>query len=277
MSSPDSNLPAPSFNSGGQVPELGSFEFHGDLVTVVTTETGNWAVLGQLCQNLTLDPNGQRQAIERKSWSRGKTCVTHVQLPGDTQARPQFLIHERIVPMWLANITASRIKDEIIKGRIETAQVELADALYEYASRRHPSRPEPTKLELAKDLVAVLEAKEALEAANRVLMPKASKWEALCNSEGLIDMNAAAKAFRDFTGGLGRTKFMDMLRSDDVQFLQVQNPRIPYEQHVKAARAEVKFVRAGRIVVEQTFFTAKGMDWLADRLGIGTAALAIAS
>lgn len=172
--------------------ELGSFEFHGDLITVVTTDTGNWAVLSQLCQNLTLDTNGQKQGIERKSWSRGRTCVTHVQLPGDNQSRPQFLIHERIVPMWLANITTSRIVDDVVRERVELAQVELADALYEYISRRAHNRPEPSKLELAKDLVAALEAQAALDAMNKVLAPMASKWQQFMNAEGLIGMTELA-------------------------------------------------------------------------------------
>jgi DNA-damage-inducible protein D len=92
----------------------------------------------------------------------------------------------------------------------------------------------PTHAVALRGWAAELEAREAAErkaaeltAENKVLAPKAGKWEALCNAEGLIDMGAAAKAFAPFTGGLGRTKFMDMLRSDDVQFLQVQNPRWP--------------------------------------------------
>ncbi|MCG7203943.1 phage antirepressor KilAC domain-containing protein [Streptomyces arenae] len=121
-------------------------------------------------------------------------------------------------------------------------------------------------LAAAKELVAT---KKELEVAK----PKAGKWDAFCNAEGLIDMGAAAKAFHKVTGGLGRTKFMDRLREDDIRFLQIQNPRIPYEVHMKAERAEVKFVPAGFKMVEQTFFTPKGMDWLADKLGVGGAAL----
>jgi len=107
-----------------------------------------------------------------------------------------------------------------------------------------------------------------------VAKPKAGKWDAFCNSENLIDMGSAAKALHRVAGGLGRTKFMDLLRSEGVRFLQVQNPRIPYEAHVKAGRAEVKFVEAGPGVVEQTFFTPKGLDWLADQLGMGSGSAA---
>lgn len=132
--------------SSGVEPDIGSFEFHGDLVTVVTNEEGSWAVLGQLCQNLTLDPNGQRQAIERKAWSQGKACVSHVMLPGQVRAYPQFLVHERIVPMWLANITTSRIADKEKREKVERAQVELADALYEYVTAKtQPSEPAPSR------------------------------------------------------------------------------------------------------------------------------------
>lgn len=101
-----------------------------------------------------------------------------------------------------------------------------------------------------------------------VAQPKAGKWDAFCNSDGLIDMGSAAKAMTHITGGLGRTKFMDLLRSPEIRFLQVQNPRIPYEEHIKAGRAEVKFVPASFRMVEQTFFTPRGLDWLARQLGM---------
>lgn len=129
--------------SGGQ-PDIGSFEFHGDLVTVVTTEAGNWAVLGQLCQNLSIDQEAQRKAILRKAWSRGKTDVMEVMLPGQNRAYPQFLIHERIVPMWLANITTSRIDDEDKRKKVEETQVDLAEALYQYVTGRG-QQAEPSK------------------------------------------------------------------------------------------------------------------------------------
>ncbi|MEU5974958.1 phage antirepressor KilAC domain-containing protein [Streptomyces sp. NPDC047315] len=114
-------------------------------------------------------------------------------------------------------------------------------------------------VEAARELVST--KKELAIAA-----PKAGKWDDFCNSEGLIDMAAAAKALTKLTGGLGRTKFMDLLRREEVRFLQVQNPRLPYESHVKAGRAEVKLVEAGYQWVEQTFLTPKGLDWLADKL-----------
>ncbi|MBB5940197.1 phage antirepressor KilAC domain-containing protein [Streptomyces zagrosensis] len=115
-------------------------------------------------------------------------------------------------------------------------------------------------VEAARDLVTT---KKVLAVA----APKAGKWDSFCNSDGLIDMGCAAKALTKVTGGLGRTKFMELLRREDIRFLQVQNPRLPYENHIKAGRAEVKMVQARHQWVEQTFFTPKGLDWLVDKLG----------
>ncbi len=142
----------------------------------------------------------------------------------------------------------------------------------ELATPAVPDSPEG-HLALAQSYLAAAQELVTTKKELAVAKPKAGKWDAFCNSDGLIDMGAAAKALTKITGGLGRTKFMDRLREDDLRFLQVQNPRIPYEVHIQKGRAEVKFVQAGCKMVEQTFFTPKGMDWLADKLGIGGSAL----
>ncbi|WEH40813.1 phage antirepressor KilAC domain-containing protein [Streptomyces sp. AM 2-1-1] len=122
-------------------------------------------------------------------------------------------------------------------------------------------------LALAEQYVVAAKELVATKAELAIAAPKAGKWDAFCNSDGLIDMGTAAKALTTLTGGLGRTKFMDRLREPDLRFLQVQNPRIPYEVHITAGRAEVKLVHANYQWVEQTFLTPKGLDWLSDRLG----------
>jgi len=258
----NSNVPAPGVNGGGNF-EIGSFDFHGKPVLVLSNDAGNWAVLGQLCANLTLDANGQRQAIERKSWSQGKTCVSHVMLPGQNRAYPQFLIHERIVPMWLANITTSRIEDPLVRVTVEQAQVELADALHEYVSARAKFRREPTKLEVARDLVAALEAKEALEVANKILAPKASKWDQVVNADGLIGMTAIADmlgvAVKDFTSWLVEKGFF---RRQISRFGSNQNmPRLAVQ---RAGFFTVKLENNGKVSYEVAYATLEGADFILD-------------
>ncbi|QRV28785.1 phage antirepressor KilAC domain-containing protein [Streptomyces californicus] len=139
----------------------------------------------------------------------------------------------------------------------------------ELAAKPDVGSPEGV-LALAEQYVAAAKELVATKKELAVAAPKAGKWDAFCDSDGLIDMGTAAKALTDVTGGLGRTKFMNRLRESDLRFLQVQNPRIPYEVHIQAGRAQVKMVQAGYQWVEQTFLTPKGLDWLVDRLG-GTA------
>jgi phage antirepressor YoqD-like protein len=261
MAQGNTNLPVTGGNSGGPF-EIGSFDFHGKPVIILTNETGSWAVLGQLCRNLTLDPEAQRQSLSRKSWSQGRTCITQVRLPGDDRARSHVLIHERIVPMWLANITSSRIEDPDIRENIEQAQVELADALHAYVSRRSIRR-EPSKLEVARDLVAALEAKAALEAANQILAPKASKWDAFMNAEGLIGMTAIADLLKipvkDFTNWLVDRK---VFRKQLSRFGSNQNmPRRMYQQ---AGYFEIKLETNGKVSFEVAYATLAGADFVLD-------------
>ena len=262
MAHGNTNLPVPDGNSGGNSFEIGSFDFHGKPVVILSNESGNWAVLGQLCQNLTLDPNGQHQTIERKAWSKGRTCVTHVHLPGDDRARQHFLIHERIVPMWLANITTSRIEDPAIRATIELAQVELADALHAYVSSRRPVR-EPSKLEMARDLVAALEAKEALEAANRVLAPKAGKWDAFLAADGLIGMRETADLFHmDVKALTGWLVDIKVFRRQVSQHGGARNlPRKPYQD---SGHFTVKVETKNGFRFPVAYVTGDGLDLIDD-------------
>ncbi|WP_275559259.1 phage antirepressor KilAC domain-containing protein [Streptomyces sp. 5-6(2022)] len=268
MAQANPNLPAPDRATGGY--DIGSFMFHGDSVTVLTNEHGNWAVLGQLCANLTLDAESQRQMILRKSWSAGRACMTQVRLPGDDRSRTHFLVHERIVPMWLANVTASRIQDDSTRAKIELAQLELADALYQYVTANRPFR-EPSKLEMARDLVSALEAKEALEAANKVLAPKAGKWDRFLSAEGLIGMREIADLFqmdvRKLTGWLVSR---GMFRKQTSRF--GGNRNLPRKMYQDSGHFVVKMETENGFNFPVAYATSEGLDLLDDLRSRETAA-----
>lgn len=269
MSISNPSVPEPRGNNGGGY-EIGTFMFHGDPVTVLTDAGGSWAVLGQLCRNLGLDSRSQQRSLEEKSWSQGRTVVRTFQLPTDTQSRAHFLVHERIVPMWLANITASRVTDERKRSKVELAQVELADALYQYVTAQRPVR-EPTKLEMARDLVAALEAREALEAANKVLLPKAGKWDAFMNAEGLIDMTSTADVLhtnvRTLTGWLVEK---GVFRRQVSRGAGARNlPRTTYQN---SGHFVVKFEAKNGVKFPVAYATSEGLDLIADLWGYSAAA-----
>lgn len=111
----------------------GPFQFDGENFPVFRMPNGDFGLpLSCLTAPIDVSSDAQRRLIERAPWSKGRTTKMVVQVPGDTQARKHFVISHRIVPMWVANITASQIKDDTARERISRWQIELADALYEY-------------------------------------------------------------------------------------------------------------------------------------------------
>lgn len=114
------------------------FEFDGKSFPIVETDqlpSGYGVPIATVCKHLGVDIQGQQQNIERRPWSQTRTCVTHVQLPGDTQRRSVFLLDTGRFAMWMATIDASRIKNPDAKARIERWQDEAADALDNYLRR----------------------------------------------------------------------------------------------------------------------------------------------
>jgi hypothetical protein len=120
--------------SNALAPRDGGIMFRGHAHTVVSNGDASYLSLNQICAFMGMDSEGQRQSLERKSWSKGRTCVLQVQLPGDRQARQHYLIEERIVPMWIANISTRHIRDDVVRRTVEQYQAEFADVLYEYAA-----------------------------------------------------------------------------------------------------------------------------------------------
>lgn len=257
------NLPVRDF-------ALSTFDFHGHPAAVLTDDRGHWVFPGQLCNFMGIDGNAQRQRITRKHWSQSWTCETHVQLPGDTQARDHFLLHQRRLATWLGSIDTSRIKAPATRTEVEQHQTEFADALADYLTKGvaiNPRAEKPmTELELAHRYIAALEREQSLVTANGQLAeqvaemaPKAEGYDDLIAADGYLDMNAVAKALGPVTGNLGRTRFINLLRGMGII---MQASTLPYQHLIDrgyfAVRTEITDVGARSYTVA----TAKGLRWL---------------
>lgn len=142
------------------------FEYDGIQFPTLIMPNGDIGLpLRRLAVPAGLDPDGQRRLIKSSAWSEGRTDEMYVQLPGDTQVRKHFVISHRIVPMWIANIGTSQMKDDAARERIERWQVEFADALYDYVFNGGAINPRATveqldeidrKIRRAREQAAVL-------------------------------------------------------------------------------------------------------------------------
>ncbi|MGW4411186.1 phage antirepressor N-terminal domain-containing protein [Nonomuraea sp. NPDC004702] len=121
------------------------FEYDGIQFPAIVMPNGDVGLpLRRLTIPIGLDPDAQRERVERAVWSKGRTAKMDVRLPGDDRARRHFVISHRIVPMWVAGIGTTQMKDDDARSRIERWQIEFADALYNYVFHGGAINPRAT-------------------------------------------------------------------------------------------------------------------------------------
>ncbi|WP_328933267.1 MULTISPECIES: BRO family protein [unclassified Streptomyces] len=139
------------------------------------------------------------------------------------------------------------------------------------SGRYEVERPEPSKLELARDLVAALEVKELLQQRNAELEPSAAAWDTLASeSVGDYSMRAAAQLLdRDGCVRTGQNRLARTLR----ELGWTDSHGEPYQSQVDAGRlvrrvTSYRHPRTGeRMPSTQTRITVRGLAALRDRLG----------
>jgi phage regulator Rha-like protein len=131
------------------------------------------------------------------------------------------------------------------------------------AELQKPALPS-TYLDALKELVAAVESKQALEAENGVLRPKALIVDRINDAEGLHTMAEAAKIL-----GTGRTRLFQFLRQH--HFFDVHN--MPLQQYIpnRFVVKERPFMRGDeRSVYAQVYVTGRGITWLTPKVaGLG--------
>lgn len=105
---------------------------------------------------------------------------------------------------------------------------------------------------------------KALEAANKVLAPKANKWDQFMDSEGLIGMTAIADMLnvpvKDMTNWLVEE---GVFRKQPSRF--GSNKNMPRRMYQASGHFEVKLETNGKVSYEVAYATVQGADFVFDR------------
>lgn len=183
-----------------------SHDFYGQQITLVEQDGEQFALFGQLCTHMGIDAQSQQRNVERQIWAQGRTCVMAVQLPGEAQARQRFLIDVRILGMWLANITTSRLGDAHARSMVERYQVELASKIHEWLTVQSSPALPADYLSALQQLVSEVEQRQQLESKITEDAPKVAYVDTFVADGDLRLLRNVAKSIN-----LGETQLRDEL------------------------------------------------------------------
>ena len=106
--------------------------FHEETLLVVEDSLGDrFVVMKPIVEALGLSWVGQLQRIKRDDVLSTCMCVTHMQIPGDDQAREVTALPIELFHGWLFTIDASRVKPEA-KDKLIAYKMECFDVLHSY-------------------------------------------------------------------------------------------------------------------------------------------------
>lgn len=94
--------------------------------------------------------------------------------------------------------------------------------------------------------------------------PLAEAYRDLMDADGTFDWAAVAQIFARITGGLGRNRFLELLRSDGLKILKGNNT--PYQFRGMDRFFKVTASKGGPSAWPTTRVTPEGLDWLRKRL-----------
>ncbi len=104
------------------------FNFRGEPLEVVMRGSDLFVSVRRVCEVLGVDPPMQIEKIKTKSWA------SHVMITSvleDGRAYPQFMLHIKSLPMWLATISPTKVA-KAARSKLLAFQKEAADVLADH-------------------------------------------------------------------------------------------------------------------------------------------------
>jgi hypothetical protein len=109
------------------------FELRGANFYAIKEQRVIWVPIAPICDEITIDPEGQRQRINRDEILRDGACIMQVPFlfPGGGPQRINCL-QLRLLHYWLLGVETGHIKDEAKRKAVLAFKREAADVLFAY-------------------------------------------------------------------------------------------------------------------------------------------------
>jgi hypothetical protein len=124
--------------------------FEGDeLIGVQNTDGAVYAVFSRLCDNLTVNREGQVRRIRAHAVMNTALVPLTVETLGGTQQ--VLCLKLSMIPLWLSSLQANRIKDEQIRVKLVRYQHDAADVLWQAFKPQIINEDQATELATSTD------------------------------------------------------------------------------------------------------------------------------
>lgn len=262
MAQPNSNVPARGESPGGRSPfdrirqedETGEWWSARDLMPLLGYQ--RWERFEDSIDRARMAIINTGQSAELHVSRRRERVVTRVKAPNIVRSNYKLTRYGA----YMVAMNGDPRKPEVAAAQtyfaVQTRKAETATA-------SAPSLPQDYEEALVALLSKVRESK-ALAAENKVLAPKASKWDRFMNSDGLIGMTAIADMLnvpvKEMTNWLVD---QGVFRKQLSKFGANQN--MPRRMYQKANYFCVKVESNGKVSYEVAYATADGADFIFDR------------
>lgn len=102
--------------------------FRGDVLDAIQDERGVWVGVKRACENVGVDADSQGRRLKSQPWA---TTAVMTVVAADGKSREMLMAHLDCLPMWLATIEASRVREEI-RPKLIAYQRECARVLRDH-------------------------------------------------------------------------------------------------------------------------------------------------
>jgi len=102
--------------------------FYGDTLDAIQDDRGVWVGVKRACENVEVSSDAQARRLQRSPWA---VTTMMVATGADGKSYEMLFVHLDSLPMWLATIEASRVKDDV-RPKLIAYQKECARVLRDH-------------------------------------------------------------------------------------------------------------------------------------------------